>query len=102
MGFMGLKHWVEVDGASDLHSEIGNHLNKLVTKHLKDPGNDYNPPGFVNVALIVKDSPDLKWFFSDKLINKISKAFANYDEHNFSGDTRREFVSLRNFWRRTF
>jgi hypothetical protein len=61
MGFMGLSHWVESDGASDfrfvLQEAKGNKakLKKLIATELKDFANEYNTPGFLNVALVIAD-----------------------------------------------
>lgn len=66
MGFFGLKHWVESDGAADFRYTLLRALakkqagarkaavRKLVDKELKDMANCYNTPGFINLALCLE------------------------------------------------
>lgn len=51
MGFMGLSSYVESDGASDLVYSILKEIGDRCLNELKDVGNCYNTPGYVNVAL---------------------------------------------------
>ena len=51
MGYMGLKAWGESDRAADLVIDIFDAIVCKLEKGLKDPGNEYNTCGVVNVAL---------------------------------------------------
>lgn len=51
---MGLNSWGESDNAADFDFTIGDVLNKLITKELKDQGNSYNTCGAVNIALLIE------------------------------------------------
>ena len=61
MGYMGLSHWVESDGAADFRSELQDcpldkkSIRALIMKELKNGGNCYNTSGPVNVALVMED-----------------------------------------------
>ena len=58
---MGLSHWAESDGAADfrfvLQKAKGNkaRLEKLIATELKYFANEYNTPGFLNIALVIAD-----------------------------------------------
>lgn len=58
---MGLSHWGDSDNAADFRHVLkeakGNkaELKKLIVKELKDVANEYNTPGFLNVALVIAD-----------------------------------------------
>lgn len=61
MGYMGLSHWVESDGAADFRSELQDcpldkkSIRTLIMKELKNGGNSYNTSGPVNIALVMED-----------------------------------------------
>lgn len=55
MGYMGLNNWGESDNAADFDFTIGDVLNKLIAKELKDQANSYNTCGAVNIALLIED-----------------------------------------------
>ena len=56
MGYSGLASWVDSDGAADLRSRIqaGEDLGSLLKEAIADLGNEYNPEGCVNVALLLE------------------------------------------------
>jgi hypothetical protein len=56
MGYSGLESWVDSDGAADLRSRIqeGSDLDSLLKEAIADPGNEYNPEGCVDVALLLE------------------------------------------------
>ena len=66
MGFWGISHWVESDGAADFrHVLLGaleqkteaartKAVRKVISAELKDEANNYNTPGFVNIALCLE------------------------------------------------
>ena len=66
MGFFGLSHWVDSDGAADFrwtllraldkksNSAKRQAVNRVVEKELDDMANNYNTPGFVNLALCLE------------------------------------------------
>lgn len=64
MGYSGLNSWQDVDGAADLRSRIMDieyqpyTIYQIVDEELKDKGNEYNPSGSVNCALLI-ESGDL-------------------------------------------
>lgn len=51
---MGLNGWGESDCAFDFDSEIGDLINNLIRKELKDKANCYNTCGAVNIALLIE------------------------------------------------
>src|SRR3990167_1114815 len=55
MGFMGLLHWVESDECADFRYTILKTVSELCEKELKNKANEYNTPGWVNIALLVED-----------------------------------------------
>jgi len=63
MGYCGLENWGCVDGAADLRSFLlgargTNRFHSLIKEAIKEQGNDYNPSGCVNLALLL-ESGDL-------------------------------------------
>lgn len=67
MGFFGLNHWIDSDSAAGLHiavvEEFHRHrarlplktrIRRLVDQELKDMANEYNTPGFINLALLLE------------------------------------------------
>ena len=52
MGYSGLKTWGDGDDAAGLVAEHVQHLVKVVKRGLKEKGNEVNPSGAVNVALM--------------------------------------------------
>jgi EAL domain-containing protein (putative c-di-GMP-specific phosphodiesterase class I) len=56
MGYMGLKHYGEVDDAFSLAIELQEKIAKVLKKALKEEVNEYNPEGCVNVALVIESS----------------------------------------------
>ncbi len=68
MGYMGLSHWVESDGAADFRyvlnelfkkhegkKPLTSAVRKLILKEIKNDANCYNTSGPVNVALVMED-----------------------------------------------
>jgi len=55
MGYMGLDHVNDSDGAADLAIDITDAMVKVLRRGLKEKGNDFNPDGCVNVALFFRD-----------------------------------------------
>ena len=56
MGFMGLNHWVESDMAADFRAGLIHDLLKATRKELKNKANEYNTPGYMNIALLIEDN----------------------------------------------
>lgn len=52
---MGLSHWQESDNAADADYVFQKLVNEFVEKELLDKANEYNTPGFVNIALLLED-----------------------------------------------
>lgn len=73
MGFTGVKHYTESDGAADFQSVLGKNINKMFHAEMKDEANQYNTPGWVNILLVLKSYPSLIHFMDDKLRAKINK-----------------------------
>jgi len=73
MGFMGINHWVESDGAADFHHTLGTAISKLAQKEMKDEANQYNTPGWLNILLILKSYPSLIEFVDDEICREISE-----------------------------
>src|SRR3990167_3591517 len=55
MGFMGLGHWVESDNAAGFRWSLIRRLMDETKKELKDKANEYNTPGFINVAFMIEE-----------------------------------------------
>ncbi len=69
---MGLSNWVESDGAADFRFNLQQQFEKfakyppglkraireVVDEELKDMANEYNTPGFVNLALCIESEGD--------------------------------------------
>jgi hypothetical protein len=73
MGFMGIKHYKESDGAADWREKLRFDVNKLFWDEMKDEANAYNTPGWLNILLILKEFPDFIHFVDYKLCEKIWK-----------------------------
>lgn len=67
MGFTSIKHWINSDNAAGLHSALTDEfrrrktrlplktrVRRLVDQELKDMANEYNTPGFINLALLLE------------------------------------------------
>lgn len=59
MGYSSLDNWVDVDGASDLRSDLieyrgTNKFSSVLSKAILEKGNAYNPDGCVNIALLIE------------------------------------------------
>jgi hypothetical protein len=102
MGFMGLKHWGEVDGAADLHADIEKSVSKVILKGLKDPGNAYNPPGIINIALILEEAPGLAKFIPDELLNKIEHSLLRYDYSDWNKDLKVDIKRIKSAFKKNF
>ncbi len=59
------------DSASDLASEAAGAMAKVLKKGMKDKGNEYNTPGYVNVAMILGNLPDM--FKSNEELREIGQ-----------------------------
>jgi hypothetical protein len=55
MGFMGLSHWCDSDNAADLRAFLLYNMAETLKKELTEKANEYNTPGFINVALVLED-----------------------------------------------
>ena len=51
---MGLNHWAESDNASDFMYTVRKAMIKIISKELKDKGNEWNTCGADNIALGIK------------------------------------------------
>lgn len=71
MGFMGLAHTVEVDGASDLKYSILSAFQNRIDEELLDEGDINNPPGIINILLVFKEEPNLIRYLSPVLLGRI-------------------------------
>lgn len=100
MGFMGLKHWSEVDGASDLHYELNRAISDLVTDALSNEGNNYNPPGVINIALIFEENPDLFRFIPSRLAERVYRKLSHYNDSDWEAELRNDIRRLKKFWKR--
>lgn len=86
MGFSGLKHWVESDGAADFRAVIADALNKAFTKELKNEANPYNTPGWVNALLLFKEYPSIVPLIRKDLLDYIDDRIER--DVDFSCDKR--------------
>lgn len=73
MGYMGLSHWVESDGASDFRcvlqelfkkhegkKTLKTAVRKLIFKETKNGSNFCNTDGVVNIALVMEDEGNIE------------------------------------------
>ena len=72
MGFLSLLHWVDSDNAADFRHILQEQFTEfakdpaalkravrgVVSHELKDMANDFNTPGFVNLALVMESEGD--------------------------------------------
>jgi len=59
MGYCGLDHWTDVDGASDLRyllaeAKGSSKFSKIIQQHVEDEGNACNPCGAINLVLLIE------------------------------------------------
>ena len=91
MGFMGLDSWVESDCAADFRSELVDTLYKQTIDELENKANQYNTPGYINVALLLEDGAydildsyeldDEKWIaVFDTVVEGIEHSAKNWNE----------------------
>ena len=66
-GFMGLSSWAESDEAADVAYEVAITTAKILTKALKQKANEYNTPGYVNVALVLVSLSKSSVFHTDEM-----------------------------------
>jgi len=99
MGFMGLKSVYEVDGASDLLSVISGFVQEKVEAALYDKGNEYNPPGIINILLIVKEHPGVTSFLSEDLIERIDYYIEKHVRTDEWPALERQVKSLVTHWK---
>lgn len=100
MGFMGIKHFIESDEASNFQYKLRRDITRMFHNELKNKANEYNTPGQVNALLIFKETPGLVLFLKNDLLNEIDKAIEN-DEGYLKGSDGaaliRNFFSARYF-----
>ncbi len=100
MGFMDLTIGGS-DNASDFTSEVVETVRKKCIKELKNEANEYNTPGYINVALLLKSliSDENEFHFTYKeqwgrVWKKILKSFLT--DHNYSdAETNEQFQELK-------
>ena len=66
-GFMGLSSWAESDEAADVAYDVAITTAKILTKALKQKANEYNTPGYVNVALVLVSLSKSSVFHTDEM-----------------------------------
>ncbi len=78
MGYMGLSHWAESDGAADFrHLIVGlknkSAITKCIIKELKEDNSVWNTPGCINIALAMEDkeTPDFSSYLTPEIFEKI-------------------------------
>lgn len=84
MGFSGLYSWGESDGAADFRYNLVEAINKSFKKELKNNGNRYNTPGWVNALLLFKEYPNLISFLEKKVLDEIDASIeidSGYSRH---------------------
>jgi hypothetical protein len=72
MGFMGLSHPYESDEASDYIRNITKQVANVSEKELENEANQYNTPGYINVALMFETmvNPVMEMYkFDDGLLD---------------------------------
>lgn len=82
MGYMGMNHWEESDGAADFvfiykKATTMAKRRKIIDTELKDFANSYNTPGSVNIALAMEDGIVRKDDLTAKQTNKLRELLAD-------------------------
>ena len=82
MGYMGMDHWQESDGAADFvfvykEATTMSKRRKIIDTELKDFANNYNTPGSVNIALAMEDGIVRKDDLTAKQTNKLRELLAD-------------------------
>ncbi len=96
MGFSGLSHLGESDGAADFEHSLKTALNKMFKNELKDEANCYNTPGWVNALLLFKEYPSLVAILDKDVLNAIDDRIekdVNFSNHENQALVR-DFISL--------
>lgn len=96
MGFMGLSHWVESDGAADFEYSLRKSVNAHFRKELKNEANCYNTPGWLNALLLFKSYPQFVAMLDDSVIKSIDDAIEadNAFCHHKNQSLVRDYVTL--------
>jgi hypothetical protein len=93
MGYMGLDTWQDVDDAADLLYVLKRTTKScsIIAKALKEVGSEFNPPGCVNVALLLESkqiSPNEigkknLLVLIDKLMNLVEQRHDDYHDQAY-------------------
>jgi hypothetical protein len=96
MGFMGLKHWTESDGAADFRYDLVDAINAIFKKQLGKKTNRYNTPGWVNALLIFKEYPNLVQFLTKEVLDEIDAQIEMDSDFSLNSDQSlvRDYISL--------
>lgn len=103
MGFMGLGSIAQSDEASDMAWSVVGDMAKKLEIASKKRTNEYNTPGYINVALFFQEIivPLNSYHFKDnELLQKIAKEIIkdiqmDIDDRSFSEDHRKDLIKLR-------
>ena len=73
MGYMGLDTIGDSDGASDFVSGVMDKIAEECEKEIKDNANEYNTPGYVNIALFAEAYLMKESIYGDSRLIKVLK-----------------------------
>ena len=96
-GFMGLSSWAESDEAADVAYEVAITTAKILTKALKQKANEYNTPGYVNVALVLVSLATSSVFRQDEIqrVAKITLEMLKTNQRRWAAsDVKQQYQSL--------
>jgi len=77
MGYMGLENYMASDEASDFVCTVLGSIEKDCEKQLKNKANEYNTPGYVNIALFAEAFLKNISIYSDDKLYKILEQVKN-------------------------
>jgi hypothetical protein len=73
MGFSGLNCWQDSDEAADFVGDILEPIVKRMKKELKNKSNEFNTPGYINVALFFEAFLLKQILYNDELVDIAEK-----------------------------
>lgn len=99
---MGLSHWTESDNAADFkyvfEEKIRSEAIKLINRELKDEANEFNTPGYINVALLVEAGAITDLMMTteqaDRIIQCLERAASKWDS-DLATDIKRMIRSMK-------
>ncbi len=94
---------VESDMASDFCSEIVETIKKKIVKELKNKANEYNTPGFINSALVLRslisEDNDFHFLYEDwsTIWQELQDKFESYSPEYGSKEANIQYKELKDW-----